>query len=262
LGQACHPLKIEHAGAALIEQALIFALGFLSCALLSLLILPAVWRRAVRLSTRRLEMLMPLSMDEVTAQRDQLRAQAAVEQRRIEQRLEAMTRDRARHMSEIGRNAGVIAGLEAEIERLTTAMDTREGDLAEAWTELGALHTTCHDLTSRLRTAEEARSRLDGLRQQFDVLRVEKTTLELQMNSLRAQDRALRLRLETLERELADRGGQENRTAMAERRGHEIAAAVLIAAHGTNRPNGHEESALLEPIAPPRALPDQQPAAN
>ena len=48
---------------------MIFALGFLLCGLLALLILPAFWRRAMRLSTRRLEMLMPLSMDEVLAQR-------------------------------------------------------------------------------------------------------------------------------------------------------------------------------------------------
>ena len=36
------------------------------------------------------------------------RAQAAVEQRRLERKIEAMTQDRASHMSEIGRRATLI----------------------------------------------------------------------------------------------------------------------------------------------------------
>ena len=54
---------------------MVFALGFLLCGLLTLLFLPAFWRRAVRLSVRRVEMQMPLSMSEIVAERDQLRAE-------------------------------------------------------------------------------------------------------------------------------------------------------------------------------------------
>ncbi|HEY8578608.1 MAG TPA: hypothetical protein VIL72_01885, partial [Beijerinckiaceae bacterium] len=74
----------------MIEQLMIFALGFLSAGLLSLLFLPAFWRRAMRLSRRRLEMQMPLSMDEIVAERDQLRAEFAAERRRLEQAHEAL----------------------------------------------------------------------------------------------------------------------------------------------------------------------------
>jgi len=236
--------------AVLIEQALIFALGFLLCALLSLLILPAFWRRALRLSMRRLEMLTPLSMAEVMAQRDQLRAQAAVEQRRIEQRLEAMTRDRARHMSEIGRNAAVIARLEAEIKSLTAAMGEREAELRAAWTELGGLHIAFHDLASRLREAKDARAQAESLRQSFDVLRAEKAALELQVSALKAQ----------------------------ERRGHELAPAAIIAANEAGRPKRDLHAALdatldatldapldapLDvPLAARRAQPDHPPIVN
>ena len=49
-----------------------FALGFLVAGLLTLLFLPAFWRRAMRLSMRRLQMLAPMSMQEVIAERDRL----------------------------------------------------------------------------------------------------------------------------------------------------------------------------------------------
>ena len=163
---------------------MIFALGFLLCGLLSLLILPAFWRRALRLSTRRLEMLMPLSMDEVLAQRDQLRAQAAVEQRRIEQKLEAMTRDRAGQLSEIGRRAAIIARLEADLGSLAAILDARDADLRDAWAQLGGLHSDTLDLETRLREAQvgaaaQARltQELESLRTAFDTLRIEKASL-------------------------------------------------------------------------------------
>ena len=88
-----------------------FGLGFLVSGLLSLLFLPAFWRRAVRLSKRRVEMQMPLSMTEIVAERDQLRAEHALEQRRIEQKYAAVTQARAEDLGELGRRATQIVAL-------------------------------------------------------------------------------------------------------------------------------------------------------
>jgi len=79
-----------------------------------------VQRRAARLAARRLEMQLPLSMEEIVAERDQLRAEFAVERRRIEQKLEAGGAIAAGHMSEIGRQTETINGLNADLA------DTRE----------------------------------------------------------------------------------------------------------------------------------------
>ncbi len=197
---------------------MIFALGFLLCGLLALLILPAFWRRALRLSTHRLEMLMPLSMDEVLAQRDQLRAQAAVAQRRIEQKLEAMTRDRADQMSEIGRRAAIIARLEADLGSLAATLDARDAELRDAWAQLGGLHSGALDLETRLREAQvdaaaQARlaQELGSMRMEFDTLRIEKASLETLVASLRVQDHDLRQRLQSLQLELE----LERRSALA-----------------------------------------------
>src|ERR1700744_3800620 len=118
---------------------MIFALGFLVAGLLTLMFLPAFWRRAVRLSRRRLEMQMPLSMAEIVAERDQLRAEFASERRRIEQGSEAVLADRAHDMGELGRRARLIAALDSElaenkkkVHEQAAALETTERRAAEA----------------------------------------------------------------------------------------------------------------------------------
>src|ERR1700736_2441773 len=73
-----------------IEQAMVFTFGFLAASLIALAAAPAFWRRAIRLSTRRLEMQLPLSLEEILAGRDLLRAEFAVECRRLEQKAEVL----------------------------------------------------------------------------------------------------------------------------------------------------------------------------
>ena len=53
---------------------MMFTLGVLTTGLLALAALPAIWRRAVRLSTARLSRLVPLSAEEIAAERDHIRA--------------------------------------------------------------------------------------------------------------------------------------------------------------------------------------------
>ena len=220
---------------------MIFASGFLLCGLLSLLILPAFWRRAMRLSTRRLEMLMPLSMDEVFAQRDQLRAKAAVEQRRIEQKLEAMVRDRAGHLSEIGRRAALIARLETDIESLNASLDARDADLRDAWAQLGGLHSDTLDLATRLREAqagEAAQARLmqqfEALKMEFDTLRIEKASIETLAASLQMQDHDLRQKIQALQLELEEKTRLLDREAserQEKRSRMQVEAALAAADH-------------------------------
>lgn len=105
-----------------------FALGFLVAGLFTLLFLPAFWRRAMRLSMRRLQMLAPMSMEEVIAERDLLRAQFAVSERRMEQELEAVKTSKAHDLAAIGRHAARVA--EAEAQTLKAQAETRDMELA------------------------------------------------------------------------------------------------------------------------------------
>ena len=195
---------------------MIFALGFLVSGLLALLFLPAFWRRAARLSARRFEMQMPLSMGEIVAERDQLRAEAAVERRRVEQRVEALVEDRARDMSEIGRRAAIISALDADIARLkteesdlATRLAAREADLLAARSELGVLHQETYDLSGRLDQRQvqlAAAAALETkLREDIDTQRVALAALETRAAGLEIQDEDLKRSLQQLRLDVADK---------------------------------------------------------
>jgi hypothetical protein len=68
----------------MIEPIMYFGIGFLVAALLGLLFVPLVHNRAVRLTMRRLEAATPLSIAEIRADKDQLRAEFAMSTRRLE----------------------------------------------------------------------------------------------------------------------------------------------------------------------------------
>ncbi len=87
--------------------------------LIALVIAPAFWHRALRLTTRRLEKLAPLSAREILAERDLLRAEFAVSQRRFEQKAAILNQLRASDMSELGRRAAIIVGKDDELAELS-----------------------------------------------------------------------------------------------------------------------------------------------
>ncbi len=105
-----------------------FALGFLVAGLIALLSLPAFWRRALRLSMRRLQMLAPMSKEEVIAERDLLRAEFAVRERRLEQEMEAVKAAKADDLVAIGRHAARV--FEAETLQKRAEAATRDMELA------------------------------------------------------------------------------------------------------------------------------------
>jgi chromosome segregation ATPase len=128
---------------------MVFVLGFLVASLLALAIAPAFWQRAIRLSKRRLEMQLPLSPEEILAGRDQLRAEFAVEQRRLEQKIETLNRIHAADMVELGRRAVIMAAQEADLAALS-----QQG--SEAGAELNALRRTLAETSAELAaTAKE-----------------------------------------------------------------------------------------------------------
>src|ERR1051325_5396033 len=96
---------------------MIFALGSLAAALLALVILPAINARAERLARRRVEAQFPLSIDELTAERDHLRAEFAILQRRLERKAEEGFAVKHQSLSELGRRAVRIEALETEVRQ-------------------------------------------------------------------------------------------------------------------------------------------------
>jgi len=136
----------------LIQAAMYFALGLLTAGLFALLLAPAIWRRAARLTRARVEAAMPMTVAEIEADKDQLRANFAVANRRLE--LDASTlKDKlaaATITVGLGRDeinalarsraalANTVATLEERVAELAGALSTTENKLATANSEVAA----------------------------------------------------------------------------------------------------------------------------
>ncbi len=160
----------------MILDILVFVLGFLVAGLLALAVLPAVWRRALRLSEERLSRLVPLSPEEVSAERDHLRATHAVDLRRTELRLERAEADRAALRIEAARREQRILALDAEAARAQVSIAVSEAEIGRLrselnglWAESGAEAIALHGLSQLAETRladiavlQAERNRLDA----------------------------------------------------------------------------------------------------
>jgi chromosome segregation ATPase len=125
----------------MIEPIMYFGIGFLVAALIGLVVIPLVHGRAVRLTMRRLEAATPLSMAEIQADKDQLRAEFAMSTRRLEMSVEQLKTKSTSQLSELGRKGDAINRLKIE--------------LGEKTATIFALEARDKALRDQLRTTEE-----------------------------------------------------------------------------------------------------------
>ena len=92
----------------MIEPIIYFALGFLIASLLGLVIVPLVHARAVRLTAKRLEAATPVSMAEIQADKDQLRAEFAMSTRRLEMNVEQLKAKTTSQLADLGKKYGLV----------------------------------------------------------------------------------------------------------------------------------------------------------
>ena len=140
----------------MIEPIMYLAIGFLVSMLCGLMIVPLVHNRAVRLTTRRLEAATPLSMAEIQADKDQLRAEFAMSARRLEMNVEQLKNKTTSQLAELGKKTDAINRMKVELgEKNATifALEAREKAMKE---QLRATEEEFADKTEALRTAELA----------------------------------------------------------------------------------------------------------
>lgn len=138
-----------------IESMMYFALGALASALVMLTILPAVWRRAVRLTRRRIEAATPITLAEFRADKDQLRAEFALSTRRLEMHVEALRQRLSEQLGDVSRKRSDLATLKSEHEEQLAAvreLEDRERVLRERVLEL---ERESAELASRLALRDE-----------------------------------------------------------------------------------------------------------
>jgi chromosome segregation ATPase len=135
----------------LIENVMYFALGLLSAGLLALMIMPAVWKRAVRLTKKRIEAATPITMAEFRADKDQLRAEFALSTRRLEMNVEALRRRLADQLRDINRKKTELGGIKGERDNHLTIVRELEEREAELRRRILELEKEGADLAQRLR---------------------------------------------------------------------------------------------------------------
>ena len=179
----------------MIEPALYVALGVLCTAFVAALIVPALMRRSARLGEKRARDSLPVSLDEVEADRDSLRAEHAMALRRVEQTLK-LQQDRAAALAvEVGRRDEaakalvaeraerdrIIAGRDSQIAALGNDIAERDGRIEAVQSELKA----ANDLAERRGTET---SRLRGL---LDEARLLTSTGQVEIEARRNEIAAL-----------------------------------------------------------------------
>src|SRR5260370_17205074 len=106
----------------MVEPIMYFGIGFLFATLLAIVFIPLVHGRAVRLTMRRLEAATPLSIAEIRADKDQLRAEFAMSTRRLEMSVEQMKAKTTGQLAALRNKADPINQLKNELREKTATI--------------------------------------------------------------------------------------------------------------------------------------------
>src|SRR6202048_651396 len=191
----------------MIEPIMYLAIGFLVSMLFGLMIVPLVHNRAVRLTTRRMEAATPLSMAEIQADKDQLRAEFAMSARRLEMNVDQLKNKTTSQLAELGKKSDAINRMKIELgEKNATifSLEAREKAVKEQ------LRTTEEEFaakTEALRTAEtvlrDKQSELARLSAELSDRSMTAESREVELVAVRTQIVELKSRVGDAEQEFA-----------------------------------------------------------
>ena len=191
----------------MIEPIMYLAIGFMVSMLCCLMIVPLVHNRAVRLTTRRLEAATPLSMAEIQADKDQLRAEFAMSARRLEMSVEQLKSKTTSQLAELGKKSDAINRMKLELgEKNATifALEAREKAVKD---QMRATEEEFVSKTEALRSAEQALTGKQGELAKLSTDLSDRSMLadsrQIELVAVRAQIGELKNRVSDAEKEFA-----------------------------------------------------------
>ncbi len=187
----------------MLESILYIALGALLAILVVLLIAPAIWRRAVVLTRQRMEAAVPLTLSELQAEKDQLRAGHALAVRKLEDTIKRLSdklaaaaidvarrRDTVFELESKGvRHSARILELETETSELTDDLRDTRSKLDRTTTDLQAARS---DMAQRALELETLNARHLEISDDFDGQKIEIVARETRLEAAQQQIRELR----------------------------------------------------------------------
>jgi chromosome segregation ATPase len=212
----------------MIESIMYIGIGFLVAGLLVIGVIPLVHARAVRLTMRRLEADNPLSMAEIAAEKDQLRAEFAMTMSRLEMTVEQLKAKTTNQLAELGKKGEAIGRIKFELSEKTAALLALEAKERQLSEDLAATQDELAAKTAALEKAERAlattQSDLAQVTASFNDTSVVAGGQRAEFMALRAQTDALKGQVESYEKEAKALWGHLNhKTAELEASSRQLA---------------------------------------
>lgn len=208
----------------MIEYAILFGLGFLSAILLISLMAPAIHRRIVVYTEKRLRATMPMSPQEVRAQKDMARALYAAENARTRQELEA-EREKALSLkfrndsavNDTGRLLTENRELKQQLEDMTLeaselrAKARRHEDAAARHKAM--LNDAEETAIARTQEISDLARRLSSISRELDDLKISLSARDIEVEQAKHKTATWRKERETLTRELEEAHAKNRESA-------------------------------------------------
>jgi chromosome segregation ATPase len=191
----------------MVEPIMYLAIGFLVSMLFGLMIMPLVHNRAVRLTTKRLEAATPLSMAEIQADKDQLRAEFAMSARRLEMSVEQLKNKTSSQLAELGKKSDAINRLKIELGEKNAAIFSLEAREKALKDQLRATEEEFSSKTQSLRNAEQLltdkQTEMGKLNSELSQRSMTAESRQVELLAVRSQIDALQNRVNDAEKEVA-----------------------------------------------------------
>src|SRR6478672_8497204 len=208
----------------MIEPIMYLAIGFLVSMLFGLMIVPLVHNRAVRLTTRRLEAATPLSMAEIQADKDQLRAEFAMSARRLEMSVDQLKNKTTSQLAELGKKSDAINRMKIELGEKNAAIFAMEAREKAGKEQLRATEEEFAAKTEGLRNAEQAltdkQAELAKINHELSDRSTVAESRQVELVAVRAQIEELKTRVGDAEKDFA-----ATQTRLSQERGDSEAAS-------------------------------------
>lgn len=212
----------------MVEPLLYFTLGFLMAAFLAALVTPAVWRRAVTLTRRGIEASVPLSREEILAERDSLRAEHAIVARRLEMEVKSLKQRMAEQTVDLAKDRQEMAVIAAERDALKQELLQAETGSRDWQQQVQGRDDRVQAVSAALDKAETAleakQGELAALSRQLEETslvassrQIELVARESELDQLRSDLAALKGQRRNAEKLQKDDGGKLNLTQQAAR---------------------------------------------
>ncbi len=209
-----------------------FVLGLLTAGLLALLVMPAIWRRTARLTRQRIENSLPLTMAEIQADRDQLRAEFAIGARKLELAVDRLRDKTSEQVIEINEKRAEIVRLTSDRNEKTKTIEELEERAAQLVADVAAADDRQTELSEEIKKRDQAivardtdiadlKAQLSQSQQLADEQKLELVARNTEIGNLNdrvAQATTTELSLKTARDTLAEELAAEKIELVAERR--------------------------------------------